>query len=73
MFVLFHRRSLHWQVFLSKSLYSKSYTSVVVDGPFQTENGVQTGVQAMTSCVAINLRVTMIYEPQKKSKIFSFF
>ena len=44
--------------------------SVVVDGPFQTENGVQTGVQAMTSCVAINLRVTMIYEPQKKQNIF---
>ena len=28
---------------------------VVVDGPFQTESGVQIGVQAMTSCVAINL------------------
>ena len=42
---------------------------VVVDAPFRTENGVQTGVQAMTSCVAINLRVTMIYEPPKKQNI----
>ena len=43
---------------------------VVIDGPFRTDNGVQTGVQAMTSCVAINLRVTMIYELPKKRNIF---
>ena len=29
------------------------------------------GVQAMTSCVVNNLRVTMIYEPPKKQNIFA--
>ena len=32
-----------------------------IEAPFQTKSGVQIGVQAMTSCVAINLRVTMVY------------
>ena len=42
---------------------------VVVDAPFQTKSGVQIGVQAMTSCVAINIRVTMIYASPEKQNI----
>ena len=45
------------------------FTSVVIDAPFQTKSGVQIGVQAMTSCVAITLRVTMIYASPKKQNI----
>ena len=41
---------------------------VVVDAPFQTESGVQL-VCRRWSCVAMNLRVTMIYEPPKTQNI----